>query len=66
MDRLSKAGFSELVTEVEGLEEFAGYRVRIKAKNENYVAEKIGSKDEQPEILACTPDLITVVDSNTG
>lgn len=51
---------------VEGLEEFAGHRVRIQAKNENYVAERMSSKGEQLEILACTPDLISVVDSDTG
>lgn len=60
------AGFNTVVSMVEGLEEFAGHQVRIQAKNENYVAERVGFKGEQLEILACTPDLISVVDSDTG
>ncbi len=65
MDRQSGAGFTTVVSVVEGLEAFAGYRVRVQAKNENYVAEKLlGTKE--PEILACTPDLISLVDSESG
>lgn len=63
VDRDSGAGFTTVISLVEGLEEFAGYQVRIQAKNENYIAEKVGSK---VEVLACTPDLISVVDSDTG
>ena len=66
MDRDSGDGFTTVISMVEGLEEFAGYQVRVQAKNENYVAEKIGSEGEPLEVLACTPDLISVVVSDTG
>lgn len=64
MDRKSGAGFTKVVSVVEGLESFAGHQVRIQAKNENYVAERVCPNNT--EILACTPDLISIVDSNTG
>lgn len=66
VDRESGAGFTKVVCIVEGLEEFAGNQVKIHAKNENYVAQKVGMKGEELDVLACTPDLISVVDSNTG
>ena len=62
---MNGAGFTKVVSLVEGLEDFAGYQVRIQAKNENYVAEKVCPNDTT-EILACTPDLISIVDSGTG
>ena len=52
---------------VEGLEQFAGYHLRIRTKNENYIAERVDQKGETvEEVLAVTPDLIAIVDSNTG
>ena len=64
--RVSDVGFTKVVSTVEGLDEFAGYSVTIHGKNENYIAQSIGTKGEEGEILACTPDLISVIDVETG
>ena len=68
VDRKSGGGFTRIVSVVEGLEEFSGFQVRVQAKNENYVAERIADckGETTPQVLACTPDLISIVDSNTG
>lgn len=66
VDRSTSAGFTTVVSVVEGLDKFAGHLVRIKAKNENYIAESVDAKGTEIDTLACTPDLISVVDSNTG
>ncbi len=66
MARESEAGFTRVLCTVEGLDDFAGYKVRIQAKNENYVVHKLGMKEAELDLLACTPDLISIVDSNTG
>lgn len=50
-----------------GLDRYAGHQVRVRAKNEYYVAERMNQRGERVEdVLACTPDLITIVDSDTG
>lgn len=64
--RESGAGFTRVTCVVEGLEDYAGYQIKIQAKNENYVARRVGVKGEELEVLACTPDLISIIDSNTG
>ena len=51
---------------IEGLEEYSGYYVKVQAKNENYVAQSVDFKGRELQMLACTPDLISIVDSNTG
>jgi len=61
-----EAGFTRVICIVEGLEDYAGYQVRVQAKNENYVVHKISPKGEELDLLACTPDLISIVDSNSG
>ena len=69
MDCITEAGFSRLVAVVEGLEDYAGALIKIYAKNENYIAqelEKSGSKLVDGVVLASTPDLICVIDSDTG
>ena len=69
MDCITEAGFSRLVAVVEGLEDYAGGLIKIYAKNENYIAqelEKSGSKLVDGVVLASTPDLICVIDSDTG
>ena len=66
MVRDSGAGFTRVTCVVEGLDDFIGHQIKIKAKNENYVAQKVGMKGEELEVLACTPDLISIIDSNTG
>ena len=50
---------------VEGLEEYAGHQLRVLAKNENYIAQRVNN-GENLEVLACTPDLISIIDSDTG
>ena len=66
MDRESGAGFTKVICIIEGLEDYAGYYLKVQAKNENYIAQNVNAKGEEIEMLACTPDLISVVDSNTG
>ena len=53
---------------MEGLEEYAGNFVKISALNENFVAEKVKSIEDEEvlETLATTPDLITVVNLETS
>ena len=69
VDRVSGAGFTTVEVLIEGLDSFAGYQLSVQAKNENYVARcydvSSGKKVEGP-VLACTPDLITIIDSDTG
>ena len=62
----SEAGFTGVICTVEGLEEYIGHQVRVQAKNENYVVHKLDVKGEELDMLACTPDLISILDSNTG
>lgn len=52
-------------TIVEGLNEYTGRQLRVLAKNENYIAQKMTNGAPQ-DVLACTPDLITIIDSDTG
>ncbi|XP_064601180.1 LOW QUALITY PROTEIN: uncharacterized protein LOC135467341 [Liolophura sinensis] len=55
-------GFNRGVMVIEGLGEYAGQEVAIDFQNENLVAR---SKHDNT-ILACTPDLITCVDAESG
>ncbi len=66
VDRENGAGFTKVVSVIEGLEGYAGYYVKVQAKNENYIAQTVDSKGKEVEMLACTPDLISIVDSNIG
>ena len=63
-------GFNELLVVVEGLEDYAGAQIMIRTKNENYIAwvpKGSGTKPEDGDVvLACTPDLICVINSDTG
>ncbi len=63
--RATKDGFSTMETIIEGLDNYAGCQLRVLAKNENYIAQRM-INDVPQEVLACTPDLITIIDSNTG
>ena len=69
VDRVSGAGFTTVEAFVEGLDDFAGYQLQVQAKNENYIARcfdvSSGKRVEGP-VLACTPDLITIIDSESG
>lgn len=69
VDRKIDGGFSKVVVLVEGLEKFTGCHVEVQAKNENYVAERVdpsSSASGSRQLLACTPDLISIVDSDRG
>ncbi len=63
--RVTKDGFSTMETIVEGLDDYSGRQLRVLAKNENYIAQ-IMKNGVPHEVLACTPDLITIIDSNSG
>lgn len=42
------------------------FSIQINAKNENLVARKVDDNGAVGRVLATTPDLITVVDSDSG
>ena len=63
--RETKAGFTTIEALVEGLNEYAGYQLRVLAKNENYVAQQM-INGRHGEVLAVTPDLICIIDSDNG
>lgn len=69
MTRTVEGGFVRLTTVVDGLETFAGHQVTLEAKNEFYIArylENSGARPSAGPVLASTPDLICVIDSDTG
>lgn len=43
-----------------------GYTVQVVAKNENYIARLLNQDGSIGTILAVTPDLITIIDTDTG
>ena len=65
MHRSTADGFSTVEAVIEGLEEYSGCQLRVLAKNENYIAQVV-SNGEYRVVLACTPDLISIIDSDTG
>ncbi len=69
VSRIVEGGFVRVTTVVEGLETFAGHQVTLEAKNEFYIAQYLETGGPRPTpgpVLACTPDLICVVDSDSG
>ena len=72
--RVTEGGFSRIEAVVEGLDTYKGHKVKILAKNENYLVHYVESSDggagddsgSDGAVMACTPDLICVVDSDTG
>ena len=50
---------------MEGLDDYAGYQLRVLAKNENYIAQRVVD-GRHGEVLAVTPDLICIIDSDNG
>ena len=71
--RVTEGGFGRLEAVVEGLDTYRGYKVRVLAKNENYLVRRMrshsgdgGEGDSESFVVACTPDLICIVDSETG
>ena len=56
---------------MEGLDAYRGHSIKLLAKNENYVVRYMergvaGAGAVDGAVMACTPDLICVVDSETG
>lgn len=54
---------------VEGLDTYRGHQVKVLAKNEHYLVRYLevgGATPTDGAVLASTPDLICVVDSDTG
>ena len=66
MDRSSAHGFTGSLVSIEGLGQFAGHVIRVTAKNENLLAQQVLPNGTIGQLLACTPDLIAIIDSDTG
>lgn len=60
VDRRTTAGFARGSLSIEGLADYAGERLAIEFQNENLIARRDG------QIVCTVPDLICVVDSETG
>lgn len=60
VNRQNIGGFARGEAKIEGFEDFKGSQLKIQFQNENLVAIKDG------EIVASVPDLITVLDKETG
>ena len=63
----SGAGFLGGYCDVKGTGKYDGYYVRVYAKNENYVAKEMDSAGENAKVknvLACMPDVVTIVNTN--
>jgi len=60
VERRTVAGFARGETRLEGIDEYSGHTLVVKFQNENLVAIKDG------RIMASVPDLITILDSETG
>ena len=72
MVRVTEGGFGRVEAVVEGLDSYRGHKVKVLAKNENYLVRCVEGREagagscNDGAVLACTPDLICVVDSETG
>ncbi|XP_052062150.1 uncharacterized protein LOC127702117 [Mytilus californianus] len=65
--RETTGGFSKGFVDVTGLESFSGQFLFIEFQNENLIARKsTEEKNNTPNVVACTPDLITIVDNDTA
>ena len=69
---MTEGGFGRVEAIVEGLDSYRGHKVKVLAKNENYLVRCVEGMEagagsgNDGAVLACTPDLICVVDSETG
>jgi DUF917 family protein len=61
MRREMTGGFARGVVTIDGMASFSGTRVSIDFQNENLIA-----RTDRGEVLAVVPDLICLVDSDTG
>ena len=66
MDRTTSSGFSGSKVIVQGTGSYTTYTVQVVAKNENYIARLLNDDGSTGTILAVTPDLITIIDTDTG
>ncbi|WP_078429250.1 DUF917 domain-containing protein [Alkalihalobacterium alkalinitrilicum] len=60
VDRQTKDGFVRGMIQIEGFDKFQGSTLEVDFQNENLIARKDG------EIVAMVPDLITLLDAETG
>lgn len=63
--RTTEGGFNKGSLIIEGSARFSGIKLNIDFQNENYVAFTLRS-DGSKDVLATVPDLISLVDENTG
>lgn len=66
VDHVLDAGFLSVTAMVEGCDKFSGHQVKLIAKNEYYIARYFSGNMTGDPVLACTPDLICVIDSDKG
>lgn len=66
VERSSAHGFTGSLVSIEGLGQFTGHVIRVTAKNENLLAQQVLPNGTVGQLLASTPDLIAIIDSDTG
>ena len=59
-------GFTTSTVTVEGLRKYSGESISIVIKNENLLAQRLNADGTKGDVLAVTPDLITIIDSDSG
>ncbi|KAL3860781.1 hypothetical protein ACJMK2_010851 [Sinanodonta woodiana] len=64
--RETTGGFNRGFLNIEGLENYQGKYVSIEFQNEFLLARSLTAGGQFSSVLACVPDLIAVVDSDTG
>lgn len=69
VSRETSGGFSRGFVKIDGMDDFSEKRAVIDFQNENLLT-RVGSKnevnDDNLEVVSCVPDLITIVDNDTG
>jgi DUF917 family protein len=65
VQRRTVGGFARGEIVVEGLDAYRGQFLHVDIQNENLVAWR-GSRDERGEVVACVPDLICSLESESG
>ena len=66
MEHTTEGGFDSLYAIVEGLDIYRGHKVKVLAKNENYLVRYMEGGTTDGAVMACTPDLISLVNPKTG
>lgn len=65
LDRRTASGFTRLQATIEGLDGYLGDRLRVSSQNEHLVAWRI-APDAAERVVATTPDLLIVLDTDSG